>query len=213
VLAPAAFLSAIESGVLAEPVGKWVIETACAQLAAWRKVQPEFCMGVNLFAAQFRDGQLPRTILEALAGHGLPSSALELEITENIVLDREQAVIRQLFELRESGFRLAFDDFGTGYASLNLLRSFPISEIKIDKSFTRVMTTSPKEQAIVRSLIDLAGELGLGVVAEGVESRDDAEFLLAHGCERGQGFFLGKPAPPEVFEDQFLLRPQMAASA
>jgi diguanylate cyclase (GGDEF)-like protein/PAS domain S-box-containing protein len=204
VLAPAAFLPAIESGVLAEPVGRWVIETACAQLSEWHAARPDFRIGVNLFAAQFRDGQLPKTILQVLADHGLPVHALELEITENIVLDREQSVIRQLFELREAGFRLAFDDFGTGYASLNLLRSFPITDIKIDKSFTRVMTTSPKDQAIVLSLINLAGELGLDVVAEGIESRDDLEFLVANGCGKGQGFYLGKPAPPEVFEEQFL---------
>jgi diguanylate cyclase (GGDEF)-like protein/PAS domain S-box-containing protein len=203
VLAPAAFLPALESGVLAEPVGRWVIETACAQIAEWRALAPDLSVSVNLFAAQFRDGQLPRSVLEALAVHGLPASAIELEITENVVLDRDQSVIRQLFELREAGFRLAFDDFGTGYASLNLLRSFPITNIKIDKSFTRVMTTSPKEQAIVLSLIDLAHELGLDVVAEGIESRDDLEFLLKHGCEKGQGFYLGKPAPPEVFEEQF----------
>jgi len=97
VLAPAAFLSALESGVLAEPVGRWIIETACAQASAWRMVDPSFRIGVNLFAAQFRDGRLPQVLLEALSRHGLASDALELEITENIVLDRQQAVVRQLF--------------------------------------------------------------------------------------------------------------------
>lgn len=205
VLAPAAFLPAIEAGSLAEPVGKWVIEEACKQAAEWRRLMPGMVISVNLFAAQFRDGQLPRSLVEMLAAHGLAMEAIELEITENVVLDRQQAVVRQLFELREAGFRLAFDDFGTGYASLNLLRSFPITDIKIDKSFTRVMTTSPKEQAIVLSLIDLARELGLEVVAEGIESRDDCEFLIANGCEKGQGFYFGRPVPADVFEDQFLI--------
>ncbi len=206
VLAPAAFLPGLENGVLAEPVGRWVIETACAQAAQWREIDPGFRVGVNLFAVQFRDGRLPQVIFEALGKHRLTPDALDLEITENIVLDREQAVIRQLYELREAGFHLAFDDFGTGYASLNLLRSFPITHIKIDKNFTREMHNSAKDQAIVVSLIDLARQLGLKVVAEGIQSQDDCEFLTQHRCDQGQGFYFGKPAPPELFEEQFFAR-------
>jgi EAL domain-containing protein (putative c-di-GMP-specific phosphodiesterase class I) len=193
--------------VLAARVGRWVIEAACAQAAEWRALDPGFRVGVNLFAAQFRDGRLPQVILEALGNHGLTPDALDLEITENIVLDRQQAVVRQLYELREAGFRLAFDDFGTGYASLNLLRSFPITHIKIDKSFTRAIHSSATDQAIVVSLIDLALQLGLKVVAEGIQSQDDYEFLASHGCDMGQGFYFGKPAPPDLFAEQFLTRP------
>jgi len=203
VLAPAAFLSALESGVLAEPVGRWIIETACAQASVWRSVDPGFRIGVNLFAAQFRDGRLPQVLLEALARHGLASDALELEITENIVLDRQQAVVRQLFELREAGFRLAFDDFGTGYASLNLLRSFPITHIKIHRNFTCAMHSSPKDRAIVVSLIELARRLGLEVVAEGIQNHDDSAFLACHGCDKGQGYYFGKPVPSRLFTEQF----------
>lgn len=206
VLAPATFLTALESGVLAEPVGCWIVEAACAQAAEWRKIEPGFHIGVNLFAAQFRDGRLPQVILEALGRHGLTSDALDLEITENIVLDRQQAVVRQLFELREAGFRLAFDDFGTGYASLNLLRSFPITHIKIHRNFTSAMHNSPKDQAIVVSLMELARRLGLEVVAEGIQNHDDCAFLASHGCDRGQGFYFGKPVPPELFAEQFFAR-------
>jgi EAL domain-containing protein (putative c-di-GMP-specific phosphodiesterase class I) len=207
VLAAATFLPALEAGVLAEPVGRWVIETACAQAAAWREIDPGFRVSVNLFAAQFRDGRLPRAILEALGSHGLTPDAIDLEITENIVLDRQQAVVRQLYELREAGFRLAFDAFGTGYASLNLLRSFPITHIKIDRSFTHAMHSSATDRAIVVSLTDLARQLGLKVIAEGVQSQDDCEFLASHGCDTGQGFYLGKPAPPDLFAEQFFSRP------
>lgn len=206
VLTAATFLSALESGVLAEPVGRWVIETACARAAEWRKVDPGFRIAVNLFAAQFREGRLPQIILDTLGKHGLTPDALDLEITENIVLDRQQAVVRQLYELREAGFRLAFDDFGTGYASLNLLRSFPITHIKIDKNFTGAMHSSVKDHAIVVSLIGLAKQLGLEVVAEGIQSQDDCEFLASHGCDKGQGFYFGKPMHHDLFAEQFFAR-------
>lgn len=204
-LAPAAFLPALESGVLAEATGKWVLETACAQAAAWRAIRPDFCISVNLFAAQFRSGTLPNLVLAALATHGLPPEALELEITENIMLDQQDTVLNQLQELRAHGVMLSFDDFGTGFASLNLLRDYPVTRIKIDKSFTQVVQTSPRDRAIVVSLIDLARQLGLGVVAEGVENAENGDFLRSLGCEKGQGFYFGRPVPAAVFAEQFMI--------
>ena len=111
----------------------------------------------------------------------------------------------QLDKLRRFGVRLAFDDFGTGFASLNLLRTFPVTHIKIDKSFTQLMNISDKDRVIVTSLIQMAKELGLEVVAEGVENEAAAEFLRSQNCETGQGFFYGKPVPPAVFAEAFLL--------
>ncbi|MBO9602020.1 MAG: EAL domain-containing protein [Novosphingobium sp.] len=203
-LAPMAFLPALESGVLAAPVGQWILETACAQAAEWRKLVPDFRLSVNLFAAQFRDGALPQLASDTLAGYSLPPGAIEFEITENIILDRQDAVLAQLDDLRDGGFSLSFDDFGTGYASLNLLRNFPVSAIKIDKSFIQVMNSSPKDRAIVLSLIDLARQLGLQVVAEGVESARDRDFLAAQACDKGQGYLFGMPVPAALFEEQFL---------
>lgn len=203
-LAPAAFLPALENGVLADPVGRWVIESACAQAADWRRIDPTLTVGINLFAAQFRSGDLPRIAMDLLAKHGLPSHAIEMEITENIILDQQEKVLEQVQQLREAGFMLAFDDFGTGYASLNLLRSFPVTHIKIDRGFTNAMASSDKDRAIVLSLIDLAGELGLQVIAEGVETQEDCNFLRRHGCQRGQGYFFGRPIPAAVFEEIFL---------
>ncbi|WP_277813743.1 EAL domain-containing protein [Erythrobacter sp. SG61-1L] len=203
-LAPGAFLPALEAGVLADRVGRWILDEACAQTAAWRKYVPGFTMGVNLFAAQFRDGNLPQTVIEALERHKLPPDAIDLEITENIILDRQEEVLAQLQALRDAGFGLSFDDFGTGFASLNLLRNFPVSQIKIDKGFTQVMHDSPRDKAIVFSLIDLAGQLGLKVVAEGVESREDRDLLRDHGCDKGQGYFFGMPVPAALFEEQFM---------
>jgi len=203
-LAPMAFLPALEAGVLAAPVGQWILECACAQAAEWRAQLPDFTLSVNLFAAQFRDGTLPQLVSDTAAAYSLEPEALVLEITENIILDRQESVLAQLKELRAAGFALSFDDFGTGYASLNLLRNFPVSAIKIDKSFIQVMRSSPKDEAIVLSLVDLARQLGLSVVAEGVEAPEDRDFLREHGCEKGQGYLFGMPVPAALFEDQFL---------
>ena len=204
-LSPAAFLPALEAGVLADPVGRWVLDRACAQAAIWRAVLPEFRMSVNLSGAQFRSGDLPRQVADSLDVHGLAAEAIELEITENIILDQQERVLVQLRQLRAIGVALSFDDFGTGFASLNLLRTFPVTQIKIDKSFTQAIEASPKDQVIVAGLIDMARQLGLSVVAEGVERAADVGFLAAHGCDKGQGFLFGKAVPAVVFEERFLL--------
>jgi len=203
-LQPEAFLPALEGGPLAATVGSWAIATACAQAAIWRRPLPDFRVGVNLFAAQFRTNDLAETVRAALAANGLPGHALELEITENIVLGQEQLVLPQLEAVRAQGVQLAFDDFGTGYASLNLLKSYPISHIKIDKSFVQAMESSASDRAIVASLIDLSHELGLHVIAEGVETAADRDALARQGCEEGQGHLFGKAVPVAVFAEKFL---------
>lgn len=203
-LAPAAFLPALEDGTLADPVGRWVIETACAQAAAWRRVQPDFCMSLNLSGALFRSGDLPEMVERTLKAHDLPASSLKLELTENIILDQQDRVLAQLQKIRALGVRLSFDDFGTGFASLNVLRTFPVTHIKIDKGFIGSIQTSQKDRVIVASLLDMAGKLGLQVIAEGVETRADADFLRAQGCETAQGFLFGRPMPAEAFAARFL---------
>jgi len=130
---------------------------------------------------------------------------VRLEITENIILHQQERVLTQLEELRRVGVRLSFDDFGTGFASLNLLRTFPVTQIKIDKSFTQVMQISQKDRVIVAGLIDMAKQLDLEVVAEGVEHQVDAKFLRDHGCHKGQGFLFGRPLPASVFVECFLM--------
>jgi diguanylate cyclase (GGDEF)-like protein/PAS domain S-box-containing protein len=202
-LLPAAFLPALEGSVLASRVGAWVLEEACTQAAIWRRHHPSFRISVNLSGAQFRDGDLPLAVTAALRRHGLPAEALELEITENIILYQQERVLFQLQQLREIGVMLSFDDFGTGFASLNLLRTFPVTHIKIDKDFTQAMRVSRKDRVIVVGLIDIAQQLGLKVVAEGIESAADADFLSTHGCEKGQGYLFGRPAPAPLFEERF----------
>lgn len=203
-LAPAAFLPALEAGVLAAPVGLWVIDEACAQLARWRRHDPDFAISVNLSAALLRSGELPMALAAILEKHAVPAHMLEIEITENILLDGQGDLLAQFDAIRALGVRLSFDDFGTGFASLNLLRSFPVDQIKIDKSFTRAMHGSPREQVIVSGLIDIAQKLGIEVVAEGIESEEDATILRGHGCGKGQGYLFGAPVPSALFAERFL---------
>ena len=202
-LSPAAFLHALENGPLAARVGTWIIRSACAQAAFWRREQADFHVSVNLFAAQFRADNLLEVVSDALDAYQLTPDALELEITENIILDGQDRVLAQLQDLRGMGIELSFDDFGTGYASLNLLKTYPVTHIKIDKSFTQAVQTSPGDRAIVGSILDLAHQLGLKVVAEGVESQQSSDFLRRHGCEKGQGYYFGRPVPADLFAEQF----------
>lgn len=204
-LAPAAFLPALEAGVLAGPVGQWVLENACNQAADWCEIDPDFRISVNLSPAQFRTNDLPRRVEETLDKYGLQPQALELEITENIILTEEYRILAQLEEVKRLGAGLSFDDFGTGFASLNLLRSFPINCIKIDRGFIQLMRVSEKDQVIVLGIIDMARKLGLKVVAEGVETSEDWDFLRLHRCDKGQGYFFGKPVPAAVFAERFLV--------
>jgi EAL domain-containing protein (putative c-di-GMP-specific phosphodiesterase class I) len=155
-------------------------------------------VGVNLFPSQAYDEALSRDVMEALRDFGLPADALELEITENIALNREDSAVLQ--RLHETGVKLAFDDFGTGYASLSYLTRLPLSRIKIDRSFVGKITRDAQDAAIVRSLIAMAHNLDLGVIAEGVETSQQADFLLNENCEEAQGFLYAKPLPAAEFE-------------
>ena len=202
ILAPGAFIDALgESPVVCE-VGSWILQTACEKGAAWRAMGlPPVRIGVNLFPAQFHDGALLKDVEAALLQTGLSAECLELEITENIALGHDDKMLPQLRALRERGVGLAFDDFGTGYASLSYLTRYPLSRIKIDRSFVQKITDNGQDTAIVRSIIVMAHNLGLEVIAEGVETPAQAMFLQAEGCEEVQGFLYAKPLPIAEFED------------
>lgn len=201
ILSPAAFLPALEGGPLAATVGSWVLDEACAQAAYWRRSgAARFRIGVNLFSAQFRVGDLATEVLETLERHGLPAEALELEVTENIVLDNDDIVLGILQRLREQGVGIAFDDFGTGYASLSLLKSYPLSRIKIDQSFVRGILTSKRDASVVRAIIDMAKNFDLETIAEGIETNEECEHLRTEKCDEGQGYLFGKPMPALQFE-------------
>ncbi|MBA4788166.1 MAG: sensor domain-containing phosphodiesterase [Rhizobiales bacterium] len=204
-LAPAAFLPSLEAGPLASVVGHWVIDEGCAQAARWRRRGAvDFRMAVNLFGAQFRAGGLAKQVEDALDRHSLPPEALELEITENIVLSNDAAALEALMQLRQMGVGIAFDDFGTGFASLSLLTRYPVSCIKIDRSFVQAMLRSSREAAVVSSILQMGTALEMGVIAEGIETEDERSYLAHRSCPEGQGYLFGKPVPAQEFEDLLL---------
>ena len=213
-LTPGAFLVALEGGMLSAQVGAWAIETACAQAAAWRNAGArEFRIGVNLFGAQFRSGNLVEWVAQACAKSGLPPPALEIEITENVLLRHEDDMIGPLQELRGRGFGVAFDDYGTGFASLSMLTRYPVSRLKIDQSFTRRICDGRAETAVIHAVLELARTLNLRVTAEGVETRQQAEMLAAKGCEEAQGYYFGAPMSAASFAMQFKIGMQALNTA
>lgn len=198
-LAPAAFLSVLESGPLAAAVGEWVLNTACADAANWRRADtPNFRVAVNLFGAQFDAGNLPTRVERALLANGLPAQALELEITENIMLRREKTIIIPLREMCAWGIGIAFDDYGTGYASLSLLKRYPVTRLKIDQSFVRDVGIDEADAAIVQAVIYLGRCFELEVIAEGIETDEQEEALRMYGCTEGQGYLYGEPLSAEA---------------
>lgn len=202
-LSPAAFLPALERGPLAASVGAWVLDEACAQAAYWRRNgAPCFRIGVNLFGLQFRIGSIFDEVVAVLNRHGLPPQALELEVTESIVLD-DDVVLEALQRLHAYGVSIAFDDFGTGYASISMLRRYPLSRIKIDRSFVQGMMESERDASVVRALVDMTRSFDLRTIAEGVETEQQRDNLRRLGCDEGQGYLFGMPMPAVEFGEMF----------
>jgi EAL domain-containing protein (putative c-di-GMP-specific phosphodiesterase class I) len=182
ILAPATFIDTLAASAIAPEVSRWIIHSACSKMATWHAEGLYLGrIAINLFPTQLADDTLLHDVDQALRDTGLPADALELEITENVALDFEDAAVLQ--KIHDRGITLAFDDFGTGYASLSYLTRFPLSRIKIDRSFIGKITDDAGDAAIVRSLIAMAHNLGLEVIAEGVETDAQAAFLLNHKCE------------------------------
>lgn len=192
-LAPDRFLAAIENSSMAADIGMWAIERACRDVADLRNISPDLTVGVNLFGTQFRDGQLADQVRAILRRAGLPSTALELEITENIILRRDETMLGALQDLRAMGVGIAFDDFGTGFASLSLLKQYPLSRIKIDRDFVAGICTDVVDAAIVDATIHIARAMRIDVVGEGVETVDQRDRLRACGCAVAQGYLYGRP--------------------
>ncbi len=197
---PGAFIQILAESSIASAVGAWVIRDACAKTSAWRAMGLSLNrIGINLFPTQSRDPGLLAVVEAALQMSGLPADILELEISETFALNHDDAIM-PLQELHNRGIKLAFDDFGTGYASLSYLTKFPVSRIKIDRSFIAKVIDDAENAAIVRSLIAMAHNLGLGIIAEGVETQAQARFLLEERCEEAQGFLYAEPLSAADFE-------------
>ncbi len=198
-LLPAAFLSTLESSEIAVDVGIWIINAACAFAVELVLSGHMIRMGVNLFSAQLRDESLDMLVGTALATHRLPANLLELEITETTMLGLHDGVIDSLRKLRKRGVSIAFDDYGTGYASLSLLKRYPLTRLKIDVEFVRGLLTDPDDAAIVRAVLALGRSMGFHVIAEGVETPQQFGKLIDFGCEEVQGHLFGRPMPAAEF--------------
>ena len=198
-ISPAVFIPVAEETGLIIPIGQWILESVCARIKEWERAGlPIVKLAVNISAKQFRP-TLPRLVAEILARHELDARYLELEITESMIMQNVDGVIAMMGEFQKLGVDLSLDDFGTGYSSLSYLKRFPIDKLKIDQSFVRGIIQDADDQAIARTIISLAKNLGLRVIAEGVETEEQLDFLRTAGCEEIQGYFYSRPLPEDKF--------------
>jgi len=199
-VSPAEFIPLAESSGLILPIGEWVLRTATQQLVAWlgTGIAP-ITMAVNLSTAQFRQLDLPQLVGAILDEVKLPAHLLELELTEGAAMIDPIAAISTMDKLNKLGVHMAIDDFGTGYSSLSYFKKFKVSKVKIDQSFVRDITVDPDDRAIVSAIISMARSLGINTIAEGVETREQLDYLQAQGCNEVQGYYFSRPVAPDTF--------------
>jgi diguanylate cyclase (GGDEF)-like protein/PAS domain S-box-containing protein len=201
---PGDFIPVLEELGLVVDVGDWVISEACRQLKTWHQAKVRVPkVSVNISARQFSDGQLGTRIANILRSTGLPPACLELELTESILMREVSEAMQILAGLKNLGLSIAVDDFGTGYSSLNYLKQFPIDVLKIDRTFVDGLPSGEQDAQIARAIIAMAHSLNLSVIAEGVETHEQLDFLREHGCDEVQGYLFGRPMPANRFEAQF----------
>jgi diguanylate cyclase (GGDEF)-like protein/PAS domain S-box-containing protein len=200
-VSPAQFIPLAEETELILPIGNWVLDTACAQLNAWQQNAQthELTLAVNVSAKQFREADFISRVETAIQHYGIIPRMLKLELTESMLLENIDDTIATMNALKAIGVQLSLDDFGTGYSSLQYLKKLPLSQIKIDQTFVRDIATDPNDASIVQTIIAMADALGLTVIAEGVETKAQHEFLELRGCHAYQGYLFGKPVPIEEF--------------
>jgi EAL domain-containing protein (putative c-di-GMP-specific phosphodiesterase class I) len=186
-------------------LGNWVIETACAQLVAWAAIpsMAHMTLAVNVSARQFRQQDFVDDVTGLLNYTGANPQRLKLELTESLLVKDVEATVGKMTALQALGVRFSLDDFGTGYSSLSYLKRLPLDQLKIDQSFVRDLLTDPNDAAIARTVIALGHSLGLAVIAEGVETAAQRDFLASQGCDAYQGYLFGRPLPIAEFEQAF----------
>jgi diguanylate cyclase (GGDEF)-like protein/PAS domain S-box-containing protein len=197
---PLVFIPIAEDSGLILPIGAWVMKEACMQTRAWLDAGlPAMTMAVNVSAIEFRNEDFLKDLFATIHESGLSPNSLELEVTERVLMKQSELAESVLKKLRESGVQVSVDDFGTGYSSLSYLQQFPLDALKIDQSFVRRITANPGETSIVSAIIRMGQSLNLRVIAEGVETVEDLEFLQANDCDEAQGYYFSRPVPPEQF--------------
>jgi EAL domain-containing protein (putative c-di-GMP-specific phosphodiesterase class I) len=206
---PLGFIPVAEESRLIVPIGRWVVEQACRQAAAWQQLSPDRApvgVSVNLSARQIADPELLSHIEGSIAANGIQPSSLWLELTETTLLDETAFVERTLAALKQLGVRLVLDDFGVGFSSLGYLKRLPLSMIKLDRSFVENLGEGSHDAAIVRAVSEMADTIGISVVAEGIEKPEQLRAASALGCGYAQGFHFAEPVPADELE-QLLARP------
>ena len=211
-VAPADFMPVANASSMSDGIAFRVLESACRQGRHWQRNGHALRLSVNLSPSQLKSGDLAARVEAVLCGTGFSPSLLELEVTEHILLDDDERACSIFRRIQELGVSIAFDDFGTGYASLTYLKKFPLDRLKIDQSFVRELRAGSDDAAIVGSTITLTRLLGLSVIAEGIEDRATADLLRSMGCEEGQGYYFGRPMSAPEFEDRFLSKDAPLAS-
>jgi EAL domain-containing protein (putative c-di-GMP-specific phosphodiesterase class I) len=201
IIPPDTFIPIAEKTMQMDALTRWVITEAMAQYHRWQLLGIDMCIAVNISAENLKDEQFCHWVINALAEHNVPVTAMTLEITEDAVVSDPELAIKQLTLLRQNGLTLSIDDYGTGYSSLAQLKQLPVDELKIDKSFVQKLLENEADQIIVQSTLQLAHNLGLKVVAEGIEDKATLEWLTNLNCEMGQGFYLSRPLPEQQFND------------
>jgi len=197
-IAPGAFISIAEENGLIIPLGERILRESCREAASWSK---RLAIAVNLSPVQFRHGDLASTVHSILLETGLSPDRLQLEITEGVLIDDFSRAISILRRLKGLGVKIAMDDFGTGYSSLSYLQKFPFDKIKIDRSFVSNVQSNPQSATIIRAVIGLGRGLNLPIVAEGVETQGELDFLTEEACDEIQGYLVGRPAPIDLYAD------------
>jgi len=207
---PSDFIPLAEETGLIVPMGEWVLRRACAMAQQWRQRSGwPLRVAVNLSAVQLDQQDIPALVAQVLAETGLPATALELEITESVVVRESLRAADILSQLRAQGVGIAIDDFGVGYSSFAYLRELPVDRLKLDRSFLSSVPQSPGDSRLVAALIAMGHRLEVGIVAEGVETQEQADFLASHGCDEAQGFHLGRPMKEEAFETLLMAHCQL----
>ncbi|MGR9117517.1 MAG: putative bifunctional diguanylate cyclase/phosphodiesterase [Gammaproteobacteria bacterium] len=201
-ISPVDFIPLAEDTGLIVPIGLWVLENACSHLKRWEKYpnKRHLQLAVNVSARQFKQSDFNQQIANILLRTGADPSRLKLELTESLVLDNVKDTIDKMKKLKQLGVQFSMDDFGTGYSSLSSLKKLPIDQLKIDQSFVRNIDTDPDDAIIVQTIIAMANNLGMAVIAEGVETERQKTFLIQHNCRQFQGYLFGRPVPIEQFE-------------